>query len=223
MKSLRIINSTKDIRRDSENCITENAKLLYLSRAKYKGFHDNYDEYFDELNSQKQIYDKLETLIIESDSINEVPDNVLKFKNLKKLNVRGSRFCHLQLLQVPESIEVLILTEHSNLPLYCLNGMDKLINLTQIYLDMEPFYFSNIFDENDNEIDISFYSQQIPDLPKLKIISFHSGRSFEYEDLKPNWIDILKNNHLFSHIKDRIINVLFDNINMPQLTIILNK
>jgi len=124
MESLKVIdNDTTHIKYNYrfKNYISKDKNILILSAdIQNNGYNDDYDGYFDKLNDEVQIYDITETLIINSDSINEIPNNVLKFNNLKKLNVSGSRFWNLQLTQVPKSVETLIFIDHSNLPLYCL-------------------------------------------------------------------------------------------------------
>ena len=55
--------------------------------------------------------------------------------------------------QIPQTIKKLIMTKHSNLQPKCINGMDKLVNLECLMIDMDPFDF-RIFEyaeHNDNE------------------------------------------------------------------------
>ncbi len=98
----------------SNSCITRDRKMLCLSYPMFDSKETGFDEYFDKLDLEEQIYDKVETLILESDFIYEIPNNVLKFKNLKKINVVGSRFWNLESKQIPASVEILYLTEHTN-------------------------------------------------------------------------------------------------------------
>jgi len=207
-----------------KSCITVDRKSLCLSYAIYDSDESGYDDLFDQLDLEEKIYDKLETLILETDHIHKIPDHVLQFKNLKKINIMGSRFWDLDLTQVPGSVEVLILIDHTNLPLFCLNGMEKLINLTDVHLDKKPFdnVFSNVFEysshygysKTDTNINRIY---QIPDLPKLKTISFHTGISYDQNDLKPYWRKILKNHHMFSKIKTRITNICLDYDNISKI------
>lgn len=206
MNILKVVNDniTNDI--DLYNFITENKKFLYLS---YPNIGDNcseeaYNKYFNQLDTEVGIYDKTEKLIFETDFIKKIPNNVLNFRNLKEIDIRGARFWELDCSHIPISIEVLRLIEHSNLHSKCINGMDKLINLTTLDLNCKPFDFSHILeyyentDTDEDEIDII----PIPNLPNLGSITIHTNY-YKY-NLKPNWMTFFVNHALFNNIKNRI-------------------
>jgi Leucine-rich repeat (LRR) protein len=226
---LRIVDNEQLIGKYSDCWISKNHKYLHLSY-----FSDQYDDFFDELDREINTYDVLETLVLQTDFINEIPRNVIKFKNLKKINVQGSRFWNLRLTQVPECVETLILTEQTNLQEECINGMDRLVNLTEIMLDMNPFRFSNIFENGsaqltgvygyDDEGDDIKRGPMIPCLSGLKKISFHTGISYRKEDLVRGWKKIFKNNYLFSKIKEKIVSIdLNDESGFPIISITLSR
>ena len=189
--------------------ISVDRKLLHLS---YLDSKIEYDDFFDQLDLEEHTYDKVEKMVFETDFYYEIPTNVSKFKNLKKLTVMGSRFWNLALTQVPDCVETLVLTDHTNLQAHCIDGMEKLINLVEIQLDMKPFFFSDIFDYpcarrsggKDNDNDNNGQILTIPCLHGLKKISFHTSISYQREDLVPGWKRLFKNNRLFTKIKERI-------------------
>ncbi len=103
--------------------------------------------------------------------------------------------------------------------------MEKLVNLSEIYLDIKPFDFSNIFEYcNQQFSNININDRiPIPDLPKLKSVSFHTGIFYKHEDLKFDWKKIFKNHYLFSKIKMRIIKVLLnESSSFPIIQVTLN-
>ena len=69
MNLLKIINNNApEFKYHSKSCITTDHKMLCLSYRDCGYYETEYDEYFDKLNSEIQLYDKLETLILDSDS-----------------------------------------------------------------------------------------------------------------------------------------------------------
>jgi hypothetical protein len=107
-------------------------RLDYYSAEGFDGCkEESYNNYFDELNE----YDTLEELYIHTDFIHNLPSNVLKFTKLKKLEIAGSRFWNLTMERVPVSVEKLIMTEHSNLSPRCIIGMNRLVNLKELWVD----------------------------------------------------------------------------------------
>ena len=228
MNILKIVENsdTLESRYHSDSCISMDHKMLCLSDHTLS-HEQEYDEYFDKLDQEEHIYDLVLTLIIETDHIHRIPDNVKKFKNLKNLIVQGSRFWDLDMIPVPESVCTLKLIEHTNLQECCILGMEKLLCLTELYLDMKAFAFSLIFEYS------SLYRGSntqvndlipIPDLPKLKLISFHTGISYRQEDLKLYWKKIFKNNLLLSKIKHRITKIILDDSgSFPVIQVILNE
>lgn len=203
MNLLKILNNVDPWQKYHDSYISMDRTILFLSYLLIDSDETGYDEYFDQLDKETGTYDKVESLVIDTDYIHRIPKNVQKFKNLKFFNIMGSRFWHLNLKQVPESVHILILTDHTNLPDNCLDGMERLVNLAEIKLDIKPFYFSNIFEDGvENEI---LVTPQIPDLPELTKISFHTGRSYQRENLKQGWKRILKNKYMFALVKHRIV------------------
>lgn len=188
--------------------ITGDRKFLCLL---YPSINNDYNSYFDKLDSEEGTYNKLEKLRIETDFINAIPENVSKFINLKTLIIEGSRFYDLKMIQVPISVEVLYLVEHTNLQRECIEGMDRLINLTSLYLDFKPFGFLNIFkgEYNENKSENNIITIP-PNLMKLKLIEFHSSIGYSKEMLKHDWKTVFIRNGLFSNIRDRIKDIIVE-------------
>lgn len=204
MHILKIINENIMYNTHNNNFITENKKFLCLS---YPNIGDNcneeaYNKYFDQLDSEVGIYDKTEKLFLETDHIYKIPSNILKFRNLKEIDIRGSRFWDLNCSQIPISIEIIHLIEHSCLGCDCINGMDKLINITTLDLDCNPFNISRIFEYHDpieiDETDVI----PIPNLPNLESITLRTICS--KSELIPNWMPTFTNHRLFNNIRDKI-------------------
>lgn len=200
-----------------ESWITEDRQYLNLSYASLENgcFEQSYNKYFDELDLEEQTYTKVIKLSIETDFINRIPDNVMRFQNLTHLKITGSRFWDLSMDQIPETVRVLYLTEHSNLQPECLKGMDKLINLEEFCVDWHPFGFDNILIDLDydtvEEVEQDEILFPITNLPKLKKIIFRSGIFYSKQDFKIKWIEILKIHPLFQNIRNRITNVSIEN------------
>jgi hypothetical protein len=220
----------KTLKTRMSSFITEDKKFLCLSynnNISDGSSEESYNIYFDQLDNEQQIYTKVEKLELETDFINEIPKNVSKFIKLKELHVKGSRFWNLEMSQISTSVEVLYLTDHSNLSRGCVNGMDKLTNLSSVYLDFYPFNFLNIFEFEFGEYQSSEDSNEdniipIPNLPKLKFITFCSGILYSKEDVKSNWQSLFTEHQLFSNIKTRIASVEIDNNGCFDIKVTLN-
>lgn len=232
MNLLKIVQdmNAQSVRWYANSSITTDRKILFISEfncdnTEYEKYfatdESGYDEYFDQLDREEQLYDKVETLILVTDFLHKIPSHVLKFKNLKKLNVMGSRFWDLNFHQVPESVQTLILTDHTNLQYHCINGMERLVDLIEIDLDMRPFYLEYIFQWSQSRPDGNTLIP-IPNLQNLRTISFHSGRSYHQDELKPNWKGLFKNDYLFKNIKHRIANISINYDSLPVIKVTLD-
>jgi hypothetical protein len=211
MNILEIIKENDKIPRGT-SFITWDKKFLCLNYASIG--EESYNRYFNRLDFEERTYSKVIKLELLTDFINELPSNILLFQNLKEINIKGSRFWNLDMTQIPNTVEILYLTEHSNLSAECINGMDELINLSAIYLDFDTFKFFNIFIDSDyynlNNDNSNSDIIPIPNLPKLKFITFCSGTFYKKESLKNDWLTIFKDHQLFRDIKNRISSVEID-------------
>jgi hypothetical protein len=127
--------------------------------------------------------------------------------------------------QIPETVEILYLTEHSNLQPRCVEGMDKLTNLKELHIDLITFGFADIFVYPDGYVDYCNTEDiiPIPNLDKLKTMRFCSGIMYTRTDLKENWIDEFIAHPLFVNIEHRIIDVTFSDDYKSEITLNLGK
>lgn len=87
-----------------DKIISKDRKLLFTS---YLGvISDTYNDFYDELDQQTDIYNLTEVLYIGSDFINDLPEAVLKFKKLKHIFADGCRFWDLDMMHVPCSVKI---------------------------------------------------------------------------------------------------------------------
>jgi hypothetical protein len=218
MKMIKVINDN-DIEREQchfNEFITQDSKYLYLSYSSLVEDECNirsYDKYLDELHVNFNIYNLTEKLFLNTDFISELPSNILKFNNLKEIEVQGSRFWDLECLQLPTSVTICRFIDHTNLIPTCIVGMDRLTNLVSLHLDDGPFDFIQLIDANrylkrhysDETLEII----PIPNLSTLKSINIYPGDDIKI--LVPDWKDRVMKHKLFINIKNRIVNVEIKN------------
>jgi len=171
----------------NETCLV----LDYYHDKDYEG-HDGkeYDWLFDRLKK----YDTLTELRLITDFINVLPANLLKFSKLKKLCVKGSRFWNLTMEQIPASVEILDLTQHSNLSPNCLIGMERLANLKELYINDVFGVLAFGVEETDGN--------PIPSLPKLEKIVFESG-VYSWKKPEPGWENRVRELSLLKNLRIR--------------------
>ena len=173
------------------------------------------DEYL-----EYNILENAEQIYFNSNHYNSFPYVFLKFKNVKKLKISGSRFLDLNCNQIPVFIEHLVLIHNSNLPLDVMKGSEGLINLHTLELDICPFIENDMFfdyrlinSENIEDFCNSLYNYDetypIPDINSLKKVVLYTNQqgvdSIEYS----NHDIIIKNHILFLNIKYRIKSIIF--------------
>jgi hypothetical protein len=158
---------------------------------------------------------------LQTDFIGSIPSNISHFVNLKHLEVSGSRFWNLKMSQVPVTVTKLILVHHTNLSPECTKGLERLVNLEHLELDIHPFGLYHIFDGGEYDNNNENYDDIIPiyNLPKLKMIVLESGIGFRKNELLDNWRDIVKNNKLFDNLRYRINCIEYEEM---RVTITLN-
>jgi hypothetical protein len=190
--------------RHFDNFLSHSWTYLHLSYpgVRYDFDGAGYDELFDYLNDIYSIYELVDNLYIETDFINRIPANVMKFVNLEKLTITGSRFWDLNMTQVPPSVTKLDLTEHSNLSTNCIIGMEKLTNLEELVLDGYPFDLG-IFTTASRE-DRYEKCGALANLPSLKEVAFKWGGVWPPHELVDGWKDVIIKHEIFSNIKSRI-------------------
>ena len=191
-----------------ETFLSLDYKFLNISYPSIESNEDDYNAFLDDLNNSYQIYDITEELFLETDFICSLPSGIKKFKKLEKIEVSGSRFWHLTMEQMPNTVRTVILTDHSNLQSKCIIGMDKFISLEHLFLDYGPFNLCIFLGENETNTDEDIVL--IPLMPKLKYIVFNSGICYSEDDLIDDWKDRILNNKLFSNIKDKITNIIYN-------------
>jgi hypothetical protein len=125
--NIQIIEDQKNIPKKNifENYIATNKMVTSypnFKRPNTMSSVDALDEWLDELDTRYDIFDKIEDLYLETDSLNDVPKMVLKFKNLKKVCICGSRFSNVTMDCLPDQVEEINING-SNLDtfLYCGN------------------------------------------------------------------------------------------------------
>ncbi len=174
MKELKIFDSTQE-KSTPNNYLTLDRKYLHLYEINLKESFNTklYDEFFDQLNNTQNIYSTVENLYLQTDLIDSIPRQIKKFEKLNQLTISGTRFWNLDLINVPQSVKVLSLIDHLNLHSNCLIGMDQLINLEEIYLEAETFYFDYLFfyeSLKKNESDQMKFQSQIYQILKLSVL-----------------------------------------------------
>ena len=133
--------------------------------------HEKYPEY--------NIIENTENMFLEADYYHSFPQVFLKFLNLKKIEICGSRWWNLNCNQIPISVEHLIMTQHTNLQNDVMKGGESLINLHTLELDYFPFFgYCNFYDYNEGEFSILYIENIYPiaDIGKLKKIILHTDR-----------------------------------------------
>jgi len=65
-----------------------------------------------------------------------LPSNLLKFSNLKRVCIKGLFFWELCMDQIPPSVEYLDLRKQTSLSGCCMKGIDKLVNLKELRVDV---------------------------------------------------------------------------------------
>ena len=202
--------------RSMDSFISADSKHLYLS-------HDLMD-LMDQLD--KNTYHRVEVLRFETDLIHRLPENILElgFENLKYLSVSGSRFWDFDMRQVPENVQTLVLVDQANLQDTCIRGMERLNNLRELRISMEPFDFSDIFNRQVHMKHHHYKMVTMPLIPRLRHIYFHTGVGYRKEDLVTGWKRIFKSNQLFTQIKQHITQIeLIDNGDVfPVIHVMLN-
>lgn len=181
--------------------ITEDYKYIHLSYVNVVG-EEGYNSLFDSINK----YNEVEKIYLETDFIYSLPFNISRFVNLKHLTITGSRFWDLTCNNMPTSLLTLDMTGHSNLQCKCIFGIERIVDLTSLSLDMGPFNIGNIFVLSDAFEDIDDLIP-IPILPKLQQIIFEAGVGNTKEDLFPYWKDLVKNNPVCVNTKHRILDM----------------
>lgn len=130
--------------------------------------HD-YTEAHTRLFEALDVYDSLQTLIISTDFMNQLPEACLKFTCLEALVVKGTRWWDLNMQFVPKSVKKVEFIDQSNLMWSCVNHIERLTNLSQLFLDLD-------LEEND---DPDEFTQALPYLPSLREVSFtHNKEDF---------------------------------------------
>ncbi len=185
---------------------------LYVSDIDYTspGIAE-YNEYFDKLDLKDNIYNTTKKLTLDTNIITRLPDNIWKFKIVKEIDIRGTRFWNMDMTQIPKTVEILHLTELLNVSIKCFNGMNQMENLQILYLNFDIFVSASLFIFSDKTTELIGSCDDfipIPNLPKLKNIIFENDTDCYTDDtLKEIWTTILIDDMLFSKIKHRIISV----------------
>lgn len=209
--TIKIVNNS-DIRKENKyfnEYITQDNKYLHLS---YSSLVNNgsslesYNEYLDELDLKFNIYKLTEKLFLCTDFIHKLPSNILKFINLKEIEVDGTRFWDLNCSQLPISITT-IRFYYTNLSSDFIIGMDRLINLYSLHIYDRSFDFSRIHIDEQHNPDLD---KPIPNLPVLKFINIYLCEATELYLASNNWKNKIMNHKLLSDVKNRIINMEFE-------------
>ncbi len=94
MEIIKIYGMSETHKNIYDSYLTSDGKYLHLSYLPLENScrEELYDDFFEELNKNQNIYKTVERLYFETDFINRIPETVQKFQNLIELNVSGSRF-----------------------------------------------------------------------------------------------------------------------------------
>jgi hypothetical protein len=162
-----------------------------------------------QLHKKCHVYSMVTHLAIETDSIHELPKEVSKFRNLIFLNVQGSRFWDLKMTQVPVSVRFLYFISLSNLTCSCLEGMEKLIQLEELHIDVGPWQLDKIL--LDQELDDLEYETRIPFayIPHLRSITFYIGYPLDNASIEPGWEKRIKSHWLFDQTRCTIKSITY--------------
>jgi len=181
--------------------ITADGKSMHLNYYFADNFDSasaqGYDMLFDELHKELDLYNTLEKLVLTTDFINCIPNNVEKFTKLKTFVLDGTRFWNANMERLPTSIEVLDFTRQSNLSPSCIKGMERLVNLKELYLD-DVF---GIFDDDKN----SYSGEALAFIPNL-IVVFECGYMLDFTEKSDKRIrNHLENHGLFKGLKFELL------------------
>lgn len=246
MDILKEIDITSDTKLDwfDENVISKNRKLLHLRYLEMEllqiDFPENagnrgwvtgkdrgnivsgYNKFFDLLDEQTNLYDLLEVLYICDDNIFYMPETILKFKRLKCIIADGCRFWNLDMKHIPSCIKIIDYTRQSNLHASCIKGVERLLELEELHLDMAPFQIhSFMLEEWASQWSNAVLDNVIPfpdvNGSKLHTIVFtcptwnYGQYPDEYVDgsdsLRSDWKENILQNPFFMSIKHRVISV----------------
>lgn len=208
MSIIKVVNKS-DIEKEKQyfnEYITHDCKYLYLS---YSSLAINgsslisYNEYLDKLHVKFNIYELTEKIFLCTDFIHELPSNIKCFTNLNEIAVDGTRFWHLNCSQLPISITTIRLTKCPNLSSDCIIGMDRLTNLVALHLNDGMFDFYGEYSDQDSK------GLSLPNLPMLKSINIYVNETMELY-FASDWKDKVMNHQLLSNVKNRIVNVEFE-------------
>ncbi len=181
----------------------------------------SYNDFFDRLNQSEKTYVTVESLYLETNYLRSIPEKIKEFQRLNELTITGSNFWDLNLINIPITVNILRLVKYTRLRSIDLLGLDRLINLQELHVDATAFYLEQLFLYS-CRVDDSYghYVIAMPNLPKLKCICFYYNQIPLKNQLKEDWIDLLKKNPLFHHIVNRIDSIKITN-NLEQITITL--
>lgn len=91
--------------------ILQGTSLLLPYKISYHAENtETYDEYLDTIDKYN-----IKTLIIESNEFTDLPANILKFRDLERLEIRGAYWCKLTTTHIPPTITFLSLSGIRNI------------------------------------------------------------------------------------------------------------
>lgn len=218
----------------SNNFLTDDYKFLCLSYNDTGGSEESkYNNLLDNLDEKYGIYNTVERLYLETDFIYKLPSSIKKFNKLIEIEVQGSRWWNLSMLDLPlpNNIEIVKFVNQSNLNKDCVKGCDQFAKLKVLCLDSDQFINTNHIskygnikeereDENDDESEVI-----LPDLSNLETIELWLGTYYNEEnDFDINWKEILKDNCiLLKNIKYKINSIEYNTESDWKIIIKLNK
>jgi hypothetical protein len=174
-------------------------KYLHLSYPNIENISDDSEEGWNvsisEMNKIFKVYNECEKMYLDTDYYYRFPKIFLNFKKLKELKIRGTRMSHLDCTQIPESVEILDINS-PNVNEDIINGIEKLVNLKSIFVDLSIILES---------------SKIFPNLLNLKEIHLDLF-SVEYiedydEHHKNELFNKIINHKIFDNIRHRITKI----------------
>lgn len=186
-------------------------RLDYLNTTSYKSEdcqqEKAYDVFFDTLDKERKSYQSVCYMVLHADCVSSLPSNILKFEHLTHLFIEGSRWSNLTAERVPTSVRSLAFVNQSNLDPTCILGMERLLNLEELFLDIGNFYLGIIRGEDKQEEETFKSIVPIPNLSSLKRIYLTDGIDYFEDAFDSDWKTVLLKHPLLTKIKDRVKNV----------------
>ncbi len=233
---IKLKNPTSNSHKMFNNFYEHKSKKLFLSNSIRLHLINNmkvdhkllFEELFDKINKEFNVYKSCETLYLEFD-YNYFPTCLDNFNNLKKFYFKGKNYNKFSIGMLPESIEHIDI-KNLELDEKTFYNSSKLVNLKVLELNLHQIInHKSIIQQNENILEIKNRNCiTIDGIQKLTKIILH----FEYyfidgELYFSKWLRFIKSSSIFVNIIDRIDEIKLgkdvDKIYSQYIEIIVNN